>query len=161
MKKLFVLSALVLFTIGLHAQNKPTELFKKLKALKGEWIAKVDDTTNVVVLYDVVSNGSTVMETIKEGEGAGMITMYHLNKNKVMMTHYCSAGNQPRMQAVPGNNNNLLDFKFLDITDLDESEGHMNHLKMEFKNSDHFTQEWTFKGKKHSGSTLFSYERKK
>ena len=106
-EKTVLFFALVLFSVTLHAQNKPTELFEKLKALKGEWIAKVDDTTNVVVLYDVVSNGSTVMETIKEGEGAGMITMYHLNKNKVMMTHYCSAGNQPRMQAIPGKNNNL------------------------------------------------------
>lgn len=160
MKKLILAGVVFLCSLNMMAQTKPTALFEKLKALKGEWVAKVDDTTKVVVLYDIVSNGSTVMETIKEGEGAGMITMYHVDKNRLMMTHYCSAGNQPRMVAVP-KNDNMIDFKFLDISDLDKNEGHMNHVTIEFKDNDHFTQEWTFKGKKHSGSKMFIYERKK
>jgi len=32
-------------------------------------------------------------------EHESMVTMYHLDKGRVMMTHYCSAQNQPRMQA--------------------------------------------------------------
>ncbi len=29
----------------------------------------------------------------------GMITIFHMDNARVLMTHYCGAGNQPRMQA--------------------------------------------------------------
>ena len=54
--------------------------------------------------------------------GAGrptMLTLYHRDGNRLVLTHYCMAGNQPRMQAKPFDAGaNELAFEFLDATDL-------------------------------------------
>ncbi len=32
-----------------------------------------------------------------------MITMFHMDGDRLLMTHYCGAGNQPRMKLVASN----------------------------------------------------------
>ncbi len=70
------------------------------------------------------------MSEINGYRSEGMITMFHLDgANRLMMTHYCGAGNQPRMQASASPDGKTLRFKFVDATNLESTEsGHMDHV---------------------------------
>ncbi len=81
----------------------------------------------VEVDYRVTSNGSALMSEIKGKED--MISMFNLDGDRVMMTHYCSAGNQPRMVASASPDGKTFTFAFLDVTNLATPDaGHMNRL---------------------------------
>src|SRR6185295_4096962 len=78
----------------------------------------------LVVTYKVVSNGSAVCETLFPGSPEEMITMYHLDGDKLTATHYCAMGNQPRMQAAVcacDAAHKTCNFNFLDGTNMDAS----------------------------------------
>lgn len=123
-----------------------TAAFEKLKTLAGRWEAR-DTKGNVhPVTYTVIANGSGVMEEIG-GEGDGdMVTVYHRDGERLMLTHYCAANNQPRMRLRSASaDGKALTFDLLDVTNLKKStDGHMRALAVTFVDPDHFSQQWTF-----------------
>ena len=75
--------------------------FEQLKSLAGTWRGHSDcqGAKTAKVEYRVISGGSTVMETLNPGTKMEMVSMYHLDREgELVMTHYCSAGNQPQME---------------------------------------------------------------
>ena len=90
-----------------------------------------------------------------------MVTLYHLDNDKVMMTHYCTLGNQPRMRVDKSSKNqNKLVFKFVDATNLKtKDDGHMHKLTFTFKDDDHFSQEWVMLAKGKENPVVMNYER--
>src|SRR5206468_10874715 len=50
------------------------------------------------ITYKVTAAGSTLMETFFPGSHHEMVSMYHLDGDDLVLTHYCAAGNQPRMK---------------------------------------------------------------
>jgi hypothetical protein len=75
-----------------------------------------------------------------------VLTVYHLDGDRLLLTHYCMLDNQPRMQAREFNRESgELRFEFLDATNLKEAEaGHMHNATMRFVDDDHFVSEWDF-----------------
>src|SRR5713226_971817 len=65
--------------------------FARLKTLVGEWEA---DTKmgKAHVSYELIAGGTAL-------KMPAMLTVYHLDGERLLLTHYCMAGNQPRMQA--------------------------------------------------------------
>ncbi len=166
--KYFITILTVLFAFTIASQmyavhgDGAAEQFEKIKSLAGEWQGKraMDDKT-VNVTYELVSNGSTVMETLMPADEPNMVTMYHLNGDKLMMTHYCAVNNQPRMESV-SSEGGMVKFALKDITNLaKEEDGHMVGMSIAFKDADHITHTWTFKqeGKEMPGDIVL--ERKK
>jgi hypothetical protein len=119
--------------------------FEKMKALVGDWTGQgVGENHNekVKVSYALTGAGSALVETMQMGAHGDMVTVYHADGDSVMMTHYCAAGNQPRMRAKGGDKE--LAFAFVDATNLSSPDAmHMHDLKVSFVDSDHITQEWT------------------
>jgi hypothetical protein len=77
------------------AEKSPAEAaFERLKSLAGTWETRVDEKHTGVATYTVTGGGQVVLEVM-----GGMATAYHFDKDTLMMTHYCGAGNQPRMKA--------------------------------------------------------------
>jgi hypothetical protein len=73
-----------------------------------------------------------------------MVTVFHLDGDRVLKTHYCSAGNRPRMIATLSENGKTLDFKLLDATNLAARlTGHMHHAFFTFADANHHTEQWT------------------
>jgi len=142
-------------------QKKPNFGFDRMKALVGSWQGTKKDGKAVKVTYTLVADGSAVMETLEPGDESAMITMYHPDGSRVMMTHYCSAHNQPRMRAEAATAEpKTLTFNFVDATNLSSpSEGHMERLVVSFADPDHFTQEWTFKVKDQKQVEVFTFQR--
>jgi hypothetical protein len=87
------------------------------------------------------------MEILDPISEPSMATIYHLDGDKLVMTHYCSIGNQPRMLAqVPAGEIKNLSFTFVDATNLAKpSDGHMRYLTLTFQDKDHLTQVWTWR----------------
>jgi hypothetical protein len=77
------------------AEKTPADAaFERLKSLAGTWETRVDGKQPGVATYMVTGGGQVVLEVM-----GGMATAYHFDKGTLMMTHYCGAGNQPRMRA--------------------------------------------------------------
>jgi len=139
---LLFIAAIAMSTHSALAQNKANGGFDKLKSLAGEWQGKKSDGSAVTVSYQVVSGGNSVMEMIEPGAEPSMVTIYHTNGDKLMMTHYCSVGNQPRMSApAPAGEVKSLNFTFVDATNMAKpTEAHMHSLAMAFQDNDHITE---------------------
>ena len=137
--------------------------FEKLITLVGEWEAKGPDGKDVTISYELMSGGTSLMEILSESEDKNMVTIYHSDGDDLMMTHYCSMGNQPRMRAkVPGGDVREITFSFEDVTNLaDPSAGHMHGLVVTFKDKNHFTQEWTMRKEGKEIPMTFAFARKK
>jgi hypothetical protein len=80
-----------------------------------------------------------------KGKSEDMISMIHMDGDRVLLTHYCAAGNQPRMLASISPDGKTLTFKFLDATNLASlDQGHMDHVVFNFIDANHHTEEWHF-----------------
>lgn len=140
----------------------------KLKTLVGEWKGTYAGTDpgaagmgEVRLSYKLVSNGTSLMETMESGHDTEMITMYHPDGNRILATHYCSMGNQPRL-ATAGltGNGTTLKFSLVDATNASGPDAElMQGLVVTFQDADHFTQAWTsrLQGKDQVGT--FTYTR--
>jgi hypothetical protein len=109
--------------------------FDKLKALAGNhtpsMMSAAGDKTRVD--YRVTANGTTVIETMFTGEPHEMVTVYTLDGQSVAATHYCSGGNQPRMQLNTGKSNaNELFFDFVSVTGKVEDGNHIKSVRFRF-----------------------------
>ena len=160
-----ILTMLIVMTVSAHsarATNNAAAGFEKLKSLVGEWQGKTSEGEAVTLSYQLVSSGTALMETLTQANEPNMITIYHLNGDKIMMTHYCSVGNQPRMQAaVPAGDIKSLRFVFLDGANLkSHGDGHIHSLTVTFQDNDHFTQEWTWRDGGKDSHSRHSFTRK-
>lgn len=123
--------------------------FERMKKLAGAWNATTAEGKNVRVTYEVIGNGSAIVE--REGGGAfgdkdGMETVYHLDGDKLVLEHYCMAGNQPRMSASGYNpQTGELKVDFVSAGNLNSpNDGHMHNARFQFINDNQFAAEWTF-----------------
>ena len=120
--------------------------FEKLKGLAGNWEAKSKDGTTTTS-YQVVANGTAILERLHvPGDKGEMLTVYHLDGDRLVLTHYCEAGNQPHMQAEPYDAaSNQLVFDFAGGGNLSNpSVGHMHNVVFQFGDADQFSAKWTF-----------------
>lgn len=126
-------------------ETNATAAFAKLKALAGNWEASSQRGT-VSTTYEVISNGSAVVEHVRVPGEDEMLTVYHLDGNHLVLTHYCTAGNQPQMQAEAYDPaGNQLVFNFTGGGNLsDANKGHMHNVVFQFANADSFSSKWTF-----------------
>ncbi len=144
-------------------ESKAAPGLEKLKSLAGDWQGKDSKGGALKVSYQLISNGSSVMETLMPAKEPSMVTIYHLDGDNLMMTHYCSMANQPRMRAAaaPGDVKKL-DFSFVDATNLaSPSDAHMHNLVITFQDKDHISQEWTMAHGDEKMPVVFNLERKK
>src|SRR5215472_19167807 len=128
------------------AQTSAAQAFDKLKALAGQWEA-TSEKGKVTTSYEVVSGGTALLERIKISGESEMLTVYHLDGNRLVLTHYCEAGNQPTMQAEPFDPaSNQLHFRFVNATGLSSANaGHMHDAVIKLANPDEFSEDWTWR----------------
>ena len=162
MKKSSILSvvlAAIALTAFASAQTDAQKGFTAIKTLPGTWQGTTSNGP-VEVTYKTVSDGSAVISEILGH--ADMISMIHLDgPNKLLLTHYCSIGNQPRMQASVSTDGKMITFNFLDATNLSTPDaGHMQKMVLTIVDDNHHTEEWVFAdhGKEHK--ELFDLHRK-
>jgi len=119
--------------------------FDKLKTLAGTWEA-TSDKGKVTSNIELVSNGTVLLEKIKVPGESEMVTTYYLDGNHLVLTHYCTAGNQPHMQAEAFDPAlNQIRFDFASASNLNSAaDGHMHSAVIKFTGADTFNSDWTF-----------------
>lgn len=99
----------------------PRVAFDQLKALLGQWQGHVmtADGPATTVTYELTANGSAVVEKLFPGTPHEMMSVYYIDGNDLVLTHYCAIGNQPRMKLVKtGANPTTMTFDFTGGTNL-------------------------------------------
>jgi hypothetical protein len=123
-------------------------VFERFKGLAGAWKGEMGEgeaKAPTTVEYRVTGGGSAVEETLFRGTGHEMVTLYHLDGPRLLLTHYCAAGNQPTMVLVPGEDAARPRFEFLRATNLaDPKEGHMHRAAFDFSEEGRLRTRWTF-----------------
>ncbi len=74
--------------------------FEQLASLVGEWKG-VQGNTEIKLTYTLTANGSALMEESQPAGEGTMITMFTVDGDHLIATHYCIAGNQPQMVTTP------------------------------------------------------------
>jgi hypothetical protein len=141
--------------------NYAASAFEKLKSLAGRWEAETKIGT-ATATYEVVSGGNAVLEHLSVAGKHDMITVYHLDHNRVLLTHYCDSGSQPRMQASGINaKTNSIEFHFVDVTNLAAAEAmHMHDLVLKLGGPNQLTENWTmFQDGKTGPTESFEFRR--
>jgi len=151
-KLLFSAAALLVSLIPFAASSKPEAgvdtkaAFARLRSLVGEWQADTSMGKSHLT-YELTGGGTALVEreTIADHMHA-METVYYPDGDRLLLTHYCIAGNQPRMQARTFNaETGELKFEFLDATNLaSPAAGHMHNATFRFVDASHLVQEWQF-----------------
>jgi len=121
------------------------QAFDKLKTLAGRWEATTDKG-KVTTSFELVSGGTALVEHMAMAGEKEMLTVYFVDGNRLLLTHYCEAGNQPRMQAAAFDpKSGVIDFNFVDATNMPDSDaGHMHHVTVTLKGASELSEDWTF-----------------
>ncbi len=138
----------LLASLAAHAQSGAQQSFASIKALAGNWEGKTQMSDPVQVSFRLTAGGSAVMSEIvsqMKGKPEDMITMFNMDGDRLLLTHYCAAGNQPRMKASASADGKTLTFDFLDATNLSSPDApHMHRVVFSFIDGNHHTEEWHF-----------------
>jgi hypothetical protein len=136
--------------------------FDQLKPLAGTWEGTNSQKLQGTVVYEVVSGGSVLMERLHSATETEMVTMYTLEGNSLVVTHYCSMGNQPTMQTGPVSGaTSKYDFHFVRVAGTKTpDEGHMLSLAITMPDKNHLTQVWTFEDHGKTNTEVFNFTRK-
>ncbi len=154
MKSLRITLSAVLLSLATvaFAQSDAQKSFDKLKTLAGSWEGRVStvpqqaeiDGKPMQVTLRVTSMGNALMH---EMTGAGRpddpITMLYLDADRLLLTHYCDAGNRPRMVGKMAPDGKTVEFDFLDVAGSIQY-GHMHHAVFTAVDANHHMEDWTF-----------------
>lgn len=149
---------------GARTGATPAEAaFQRLKELAGRWRGRSTRGWTDQVTMDIIAGGSVLRQASFDAHpGETMLTLFHMDGDRLMLTHYCVAGNQPRMIATAfEEGGRVLRFDFLDATNLKTpGGGHMHRAVFRLEDASHFRSQWTFmKDGRESWQEEIQYER--
>ncbi len=154
-----VVALLVLTSSSMLAQSDAQKALDRFKSMVGTWEGKAPNGQTSEVTFQLVAGGTAVMAE-NHMIGDDMTSMFYVDKDKLLMTHFCPSGNQPRMKAIISPDLKMVTFDFLDATNLPGPEaGHMHRAVYLFTDADHYSEEWTWK--KEGKDAKFHYEMQK
>jgi hypothetical protein len=156
----FLLSvALMSLSTVAFAQSDGQKSFDKLKTLAGSWEGHVTvvpsqpdmaDGTLTQVSLRVTSRGNALVHEMKESGTPDdptrydhPVTMLYLDGDRLLLTHYCDAGNRPRMTGKVSADGKTVEFDFLDVAGGTQY-GHMHHAVFTVIDANHHTEDWTY-----------------
>ena len=130
---------------AVSADRDAAAAFDKLKSLSGQWEAQMGEH-KIVTTFEVASNGTAVLERMS-GHGVGdMLTVYYLEGDRIVLTHYCTSGTQPHMAAKAAPGSDELHFKLAGTSGLTSADqGHMDEVVVRFDGSDKVNEDWTWR----------------
>jgi hypothetical protein len=152
MKPLMRIVVLMLLPAMALAQSDAQKSFDKLKALTGPWEGTVTTTPltpevqgkPIQVTLRRTSMGNALLHEARiAGRQDDPITMLYLDGDRHMLTHYCDAGNRPRMVAKTSPDGKTVEFDFVDVAGSTQY-GHRHQGVFTFIDPNHHTGDWRF-----------------
>jgi hypothetical protein len=157
----FALLSLLVACPALQAQSGAQKTLDRFKSMVGTWEGKSPSGGTSEVTYRLAAGGTAVMADMHMA-GEDMVSMYYVDGDQLLMTHFCPSNNQPRMKAVISADLNTVSFDFLDVTNLPGPQaGHMHRAVFLFSDPGHYSEEWTWKQEGKDTKMHFEMQRKK
>ena len=151
-RRILVCGLLLTLSQASYADDKPqanlpppptNASLEKMKKLAGTWLVADKDgkpTDQVASIIKVTAGGSVVHETLFPGQPQEMVSVYTVDGQDLIMTHYCVLGNQPRMKADPKSPSNQIVFQFIGGGNLNpKKDKHMHEATLTIIDGDHIT----------------------
>jgi len=124
--------------------TEAAQAFARLKGLAGTWDVKTPDGDGVIT-YRVGSADSVLVEELFPGTPHEMMTVYHMDGDDLVATHYCAAGNQPRFRLErDGGSADSYHFAFTGGSNMKPTDGHIHEGTIRLIDHDHAESEWVF-----------------
>ena len=155
----FMLSILLLSTAtavlaqsGAAPQSEAQKFFAKMKTLAGSWEGQATmspsshESTSGKPMHAVLrvtSMGNAIMHEMKGDGPEDPISMIYLDGDHLYLTHYCDAGNRPRMAGKISPDGNTVEFDAIDISG-STKQGHMQRAVFHIIDANHHTEDWTY-----------------
>jgi hypothetical protein len=147
-----IFPVLLLFTVlvldfGAFASEHSAAAFQKVKSLAGTWEGKDAAGMAAKSKFEVVVNGTTVLETLSMSGMEDMLSVYSVDGDSVVLVHYGPTNTQPRIKALPPTAEiHQLDFLFRDAGNLPvPTTGHQQKISLHFDDADHLTESLTWR----------------
>jgi hypothetical protein len=113
-------------------------------------MADMGNNASVQVSLRVTSRGNALVHEMKDATKPDdpthydhPVTMLYLDSGRLLLTHYCDAGNRPRMAARTSSDGKTVEFDFLDVAGPTDY-GHMQHAVFTTIDPNHHTEDWTY-----------------
>jgi predicted enzyme related to lactoylglutathione lyase len=116
-----------------------------LAVLPGTWSASSTKGWSATIRFTRMAADSVIVEDDPQGDAANaMLTCIAMDGERILLTHYCHAGNAPRLAAQPATaSGDALVFAFVDGGNLSSrNAGHMDELTLAIDSDDRFTGQW-------------------
>lgn len=134
--------------LRLVERSEAQRAFERIRALEGVWEGKSTAGWHAECEYQVIAGGSVVAErtNFEAHPGDTMMTLFHMDDGRLLLTHYCVAGNQPRLVATGFRaGGSEVNFEFLDGTNLPSRDhGHMDAVRFRFPSPNRLHSRWSW-----------------
>jgi hypothetical protein len=102
------------------ASSDAQKAFEKMKPLAGSWQGTIMGIP-INLTIRLASSGTAIVHEGNRGAGGQPgppdqeITMFYLDGDRLLATHYCDAGNRPRFEGKLSPDGKTIEFSFLDV----------------------------------------------
>ncbi len=155
MKTLHLLTLAALLLVPMHdveaagpSGETARAAYTHLTKLAGTWRSTSTKGWTEESVYVLAGKGSAVVETSRfvDTPADSMVTTFYLDGDRLMLTHYCEAKNQPRLLATEiSDDGRKIRFTFLDATNLASPQaGHMHEAEFHLIDDDEMTSRWSW-----------------
>lgn len=112
------------------------DAFAQLTRMVGSWRPADKPESPLRIRFYLTAGGTVLVESWEARGRPHSLTLYHRDGKRLIATHYCPQGNQPRL-ALSGRDSGGLHFAFRDATDLNPAnESHQHDLWFDLKDPD-------------------------
>jgi hypothetical protein len=126
-------------------QSEAQKAFEKMKSLAGSWQGTI---VGISINFTIraASSGTAILH---EGNTPGggppnhEITMFYLDGDRLLATHYCDAGNRSRMEGKMSPDGKTIEFSFIDVAG-GTQRGYLKSIVFTMIDENHHTAELTF-----------------
>jgi len=124
---------------------KAAATLERIKKLEGTWtLPAAEGMPAMNITFKPTAGGTAVIETMFAGTPKEMINLYTAEGERIVLTHYCMLGQQPRMKQASTGDDKAIKFEFVDGGNIkSRDDGHMDAVALTV-DGDKLTEDWTF-----------------
>jgi hypothetical protein len=155
-----ILASAPLSALAQPGPLRPDQAFQTLKSFVGDWQGVTENGRQLLVSYRLMANDTVLVETWTMSPTRQSMTVYHMDGDALIATHYCPQGNQPRLQYRPEGSNERLHFTFRDATNLsDANVAHQHEFWIRHRAGGAFARNETYLENGEPGSETATFTR--
>jgi len=126
-----------------EAQSDAQKAFELMKTLAGSWEGTIMGMSTQITIRVTSSGNAILHEATGTGRPDNPITMFYIDGDRLLLTHYCDAGNRPRMVGKTSPDGKTVEFDFLDVSGSTQR-GMMNHMVFTMIDANHHSEAATY-----------------